>query len=189
MPLYKQFENIRVVYASRPPHCSRLSTFKPLISKLGSHKGRQFFGVSQWDSHDFWACIQLEINEVPRELGLPVGVIPGGRYAYKKFRGPVEELQGAVNQTLEQLAGDVRIDRHRPIVEHYRRHDRLTVYIPELDPIPKREMNRDPLSKLIQHAINQPIAAFASACTATALNMGRAWNMPATMFQLKRTLT
>lgn len=160
MPLHKQFENIRVVYASRPPHCSRLATFRPLISSLGSHKGRHFFGVSRWNTDDFWACIQLETDEVPCELRLPVAVIPGGRYAYKKFRGPVEQLHGAVNQTLEQLAGDVRIDRKRPIIEHYRRHDRLTVYVPELNPILQREMSRGALGLLIQDTINKPIAAF-----------------------------
>jgi hypothetical protein len=50
-------------------------------AKIGSLRGRKFFGAFGAGSGEYRVCAQLRDDDDPEALGLEVGTLPGGRYA------------------------------------------------------------------------------------------------------------
>jgi hypothetical protein len=94
---------------------SRLEEVVPL-------RGNKFFGT--FDGHEYRACAAADA------AGLERGVIPGGRYARMRLRGEAPAVYERIAPTVDALEAAVEVDRTRPVVEFYRRHDEIDVLVP-----------------------------------------------------------
>ena len=122
--------SVPVLYTSFFGKPAENDAFVRLEAVLPSLRGRRFFGLTWWDNDEYRACTTLLDPGEGERLGLPSYVIPGGRYAARSLKGPYEAIIAAIPAGFEALSAAHPIDKTRPAIEYYRRHDRLTLYVP-----------------------------------------------------------
>ncbi len=73
------------------------------------------------------ACTPVRPGDV---VDLAVGVLPGGRYRRVRLRGEPPELHGRIGPAMEELKAVGPCDSSRPLVEYYRRHTVVELWVP-----------------------------------------------------------
>ena len=79
------------------------------------------------------ACTPIKEDDDPHRFGLDVGELPGGWYIRALISGDppgLYERIGPAMQALVALADP--LDASRPLVEYYRRHDEIELWVPVL---------------------------------------------------------
>ncbi len=102
-------------------------------NKLQSLKGRKCYGVisGTGDQMIYRACVIIQPEDNPKDLGLEEGEIPAGKYARERVRNFNYRTDvPRVIATFEKLAGEHEVDNSRPSLEFYRRHDEILVHVP-----------------------------------------------------------
>jgi hypothetical protein len=92
------------------------------LEKVVPLRGNRFFGT--FDGHEYRACAAAHAE------GLERGAIPGGRYARTRLRGDAPAVYERIAATVDELEAAVEVDRTRPVVEFYRRHDEIDILVP-----------------------------------------------------------
>jgi hypothetical protein len=108
IPCADELDEIRNAWA-------RLEAIVPL-------RGNKFFGT--FDGREYRACAAVEVD------GLERGVIPGGGYARTRLRGEAPAVYEQIAPTVDELEASVEVDRTRPVIEFYRRHDEIDIFVP-----------------------------------------------------------
>lgn len=100
------------------------AAFDKLESNFPTLRGRKFFATV----HDgqYRACVAIREDDDPESLGLPADVIPGGTYAKQRLEGGFENI----GPTFDAMAAEHTRDRSRPVIEFYRRHDDVILFLP-----------------------------------------------------------
>lgn len=125
-------ELVRVLYVksdSGPSGAER--AFNKIESKLGSLRGRKFYGLifGTPPNFEYWASVGLFPDDKPKEWGFDTWTIPGGRYAQIKLKDWNNNLDKVPN-LFKQLAESNDIDTSRPSIEFYRSMDELLLRVP-----------------------------------------------------------
>ena len=106
-----------------------------LVEEKLNHKltGRRCYGVSTEDEKGlhYRACIAIQEGDDPSSLGLTPSEIPGGKYAKDRIR-PWDYRKDIPRliEKFEKMAKEHEVDKTRPSIEFYRRHDDLILYLP-----------------------------------------------------------
>jgi len=58
-----------------------------LEEALGSLRGRKFYGAFDATIREYRVCVEIRKGDLPDELGLELGRLPGGRYLQVRLRG------------------------------------------------------------------------------------------------------
>jgi DNA gyrase inhibitor GyrI len=104
--------------------------FSELESRLGTLRGRRFFGVFDPASSAYLACVQTRDGDDARALGLGQTVIPGGAYLRATVTGQPPAVYALIGPTFEELERQDRPDSNRPLIEFYRRHNEIDLLVP-----------------------------------------------------------
>jgi hypothetical protein len=94
---------------------ARLEAIVPL-------RGNRFYGT--FDGHEYRACAAADADGLERD------VIPGGRYARMRVRGEPPAVYDLIGPAVDELEAAVDVDRTRPVIEFYRRHDEIDILVP-----------------------------------------------------------
>jgi hypothetical protein len=90
-------------------------------------QGRKMFARIDETAGTYTVC-------TPRKAGdafeLAVGVLPGGRYRRTVLEGEPPELYGRIGAAMEELKALGPWDSSRPLVEFYRRHTVVELWVP-----------------------------------------------------------
>ena len=101
-----------------------------LEDRLGSLRGRRFYGVLDPVRHEYRACVQVQSGDDAEELDVEVGVLPGGRYARVRLEGEPPAVYASIAPTFEMLARRGDRDPARPEIEFYRRRNLIELLLP-----------------------------------------------------------
>jgi hypothetical protein len=101
-----------------------------LEDRVGSLRGRKFYGVFDAKNDEYRACVQLREDDDPDALGLETGTIPRGRYARVRLEGEPPAVYGLIAPTFEKLSQRSDHDSARPGIEFYRRRDVVDLLLP-----------------------------------------------------------
>jgi len=104
--------------------------FNELESRLGSLRRRRFFGVFDPASNEYLACVQTRDGDDPSALRLGETVIPGGQYLRATLTGQPPAVYAQIAPTFDDLEKNAHSDLGRPLVEYYRRHDVIDLFVP-----------------------------------------------------------
>ncbi len=113
-------------------------TFDELEKRIGSLKGRRFYGLSRMENgkEEYFACVRVEAGDEPEKLGLSEVVFEAGRYDREVIRDWSSKWDGDNIEGLPEIFGEMAkgnetmIDESRFSVEYYRSQKELYVYIP-----------------------------------------------------------
>jgi hypothetical protein len=104
-----------------------------LESKLTSLKGRKFYGAFRLleDGEEYFACVERIAGEDPANMGLDVGVLPGGLYVRRKLNDWETIIaSGQLGEHFKELIQTHEFDRNRPEIEYYRSMSELHLLLP-----------------------------------------------------------
>lgn len=110
--------------------CGAQRAFSELESRLGTLRGRRFFGVFDPASSEYLACVQTNDGDDARALGLRQTVIPGGAYLRSTITGQPPAVYAQIGPTFEELEKQERPDSNRPLIEFYRRDNEIDLLVP-----------------------------------------------------------
>jgi hypothetical protein len=125
-------EDVPVFYVSRRDEMPKAArdAFEELERRVGSLRGRKFYGVFAPREGEYRACVAVKEGDA-EHLGLAEGVIPGGRYLRETLRGEPEQIYARIPAAFDALtAAATAIDGSRPSIEFYRRHDEVVLLLP-----------------------------------------------------------
>ncbi len=97
---------------------------------VGLRKRRMYAMIT---AQSYAACTPLKDGDNPAHFGLSTAVLPGGWYLQARIAGDPPGLYERIApamQTLEEAAAPA--DPTRPLVEYYRRHDVIELWVPVL---------------------------------------------------------
>jgi len=90
-------------------------------------KGRKMFARVDESAGTYTVCTPL----LPADsFDLAVGVLPGGRYRRTVLEGEPPGLYGQIGPAVEELKALGPWDSSRPLVEFYRRHTAIELWVP-----------------------------------------------------------
>ena len=101
-----------------------------LEQRVGSLRGRHFYGVADPPAGWYRACVQMREGDLPEELGLELWSLPGGRYLRTRLRGEPPGVYDLIGPTFEELAKLADVDPERPWIEAYRRQNLIDLLVP-----------------------------------------------------------
>ncbi len=107
------------------------SAFDKLEEKLPTLRGRKFYGLifGTPPKDEYWACVELQKTDVPKEWDYHVGSIPKGLYAQEKIENWNDDIE-SIGKTFEKLSKNFDVDHSRPSVEFYRSMRDMRVRVP-----------------------------------------------------------
>jgi hypothetical protein len=105
----------------------------PRFERLVGLRGRRMYAMVDIRAGTYAACTPAREGDDPARLGLDTATLPGGWYLRARITGEppgLYERIGPAMQVLEALA--VPADPGRPLIEYYRRHDEIELWVPFL---------------------------------------------------------
>ena len=90
-------------------------------------KGRKMFARVDESAGTYTVCTPLKPGD---SFDLAVGVLPGGRYRRAVLEGEPPGLYGRIGAAMEELKALEPWDSSRPLVEFYRRHTTIELWVP-----------------------------------------------------------
>jgi len=121
MAIVRQYPEISVIFVpSESGTADAQEAFSMLEVKIGSLKGRTFYGVIFGVPPDetYWACVQIADFGEAERLGLETYRIPAGQYAQEKLWDWSEKTE-EIGEIFGRLAAEYEIDHGRPALEFY----------------------------------------------------------------------
>ncbi len=94
-------------------------------------RGRRMYAMVDTRAGTYAACTPVNEGDDPARLGLDTAVLAGGWYLRARIAGEppgLYERIGPAMQALTALAAPA--DPDRPLVEYYRRHDQIELWVP-----------------------------------------------------------
>ena len=125
-------EETPVLYVSRRdsfPDGPR-QAFDELEAKLGSLRGRKFYGAFYAAADEYRACVERTAHDDPARLRLRKGVLPGGPYVKETLKGEPPDLYARIGPAFDAMVNAADVDTSRPALEFYRRHDEVVLLLP-----------------------------------------------------------
>ncbi len=103
--------------------------FIKLENKIGSLKGRKFYGCLNGSSENgvYCACVERKSGEIIG--GLESWKIPGGKYARAKIEDWEDKID-SIAKTFIDMSFKYQIDLNRPHIEFYRSQKKLILLLP-----------------------------------------------------------
>jgi len=102
--------------------------WQQLEDRLGSLRGRRFFGM--FDGDKYRACVQVRTDDDPVPAGFRTTVLPGGAYLRARLRDEPEQLYERIPDAFAAMESLANRDEMRPGIEHYRRLDEVDLLLP-----------------------------------------------------------
>lgn len=87
---------------------------------------------AQIDEHlnTYTVCTPLRDDDDPDRLGLQLGALAGGWYLRGRLVGEPPEVYDGIGIGMRELKATMLLDDTRPLVEFYRRHDQIELWLP-----------------------------------------------------------
>jgi hypothetical protein len=100
------------------------------FERLVGLRGRKMFARVDEDAGTYTVCTPINEGDNPDALGLQVGTLPGGWYLRGHLVGDPSEIYQKIGAGMTELRRAMPPEPARPLVEFYRRHDHVELWLP-----------------------------------------------------------
>ena len=105
----------------------------PPFETLVGLRGRKMYAAVDVAAGTYTACTPVRPDDDPAAIGLEVGTLPGGGYLRGRLVGEPPEVYGLIGAGMAEVHdAAASVDPTRPLVEFYRRHDQIELWVPVL---------------------------------------------------------
>jgi hypothetical protein len=123
-------EDIVVMEQSAADELPAIQALWPAFERRVGLRGRKMFARVDERAGTYTACTPVKPGDRPAELGLRTGVLPGGWYLRGNLAGDPPGIFERIGAGMAELRAAASLDGTRPLVEYYRRHDRIELWVP-----------------------------------------------------------
>jgi hypothetical protein len=102
----------------------------PPFEQLVGLRGRKMFALIDADANSYTVCTPVKDGDDPASLGLQVGPLRGGWYLRGRLVGEPPAVYEHIADGMGELEAMMVTDPTRPLVEFYRRHDEIDLWLP-----------------------------------------------------------
>lgn len=122
--------DVAVMEQSTADELPAIQAIWPSFERLVGLRGRKMFARVDERSRTYTVCTPVKPGDRPGELGVPTGVLPGGRYLRGTLLGDPARIYGLIGDGMAELRRAATADESRPLVEFYRRHGHVELWLP-----------------------------------------------------------
>jgi hypothetical protein len=124
--------DVEVMQRSTADNLASIQQLWPSFEREVGLKGRKMYALVR--DGTYTTCTPIRPDDDPEGAGLERGVLPGGRYFRGRLLGEPPGLYTRIGPGVQELLRLVgtSVDRGRPIVEFYRRHGEIELWVPVL---------------------------------------------------------
>ena len=102
----------------------------PPFEHLVGLRGRKMYARADLRLNTYTVCTPVREDDNPESLGLEAGTLPGGAYLRGRMIGEPSVIYALIGSGMHELQAMVEVDASRPLVEFYRRHDQVELWVP-----------------------------------------------------------
>jgi hypothetical protein len=103
----------------------------PRFERVVGLRGRRMYAMVDTRAGTYAACTPVRDGDEPARLGLDTAELPGGWYLRARITGDPPGLYERIGPAMRALAAlAAPADPDRPLVEFYRRHDEIELWVP-----------------------------------------------------------
>jgi hypothetical protein len=125
-----QRTDVAVMEQSAADEFAQIKKLWPSFERLVGLRGRQMYARVDERANTYTVCTPVRDDDRPDELGLRSGTLSGGWYLRGRLAGEPPELYGRIGPAMTELKAAAELDETRELVEFYRRHDRIELWVP-----------------------------------------------------------
>jgi hypothetical protein len=133
-PTRIQHDDIAVMLRRTKDEIAEIRRLWPVFEDLVGVRGRRMYAMVDTTLDSYASCTPILPDDDPAALGLETGTLPGGTYLRGRLSGDAPAIYEHIGPGMQELAaiagGD--LDPTRPLVEFYRRHNRIDLWVPVL---------------------------------------------------------
>jgi predicted transcriptional regulator YdeE len=103
----------------------------PRFEQLVGVRGRRMYAMVDTRAGTYAACTPVREGDDPARLGLDTAELPGGWYLRARIVGDPPEVYDRIAPAMQALVALAEpADPDRPLVEYYRRHNEIELWVP-----------------------------------------------------------
>ncbi len=111
---------------------SHIQEIWPRFERLVGLRGRKMYATVDGHQNTYTVCTPVKLHDDPEALGLERSTLPGGTYVRGCLSGEPAWVYSRIGVAVQELESQVITDQARPVVEFYRRHDQVELWVPVL---------------------------------------------------------
>jgi hypothetical protein len=123
-------EDLRVLQQTTKDDLTHIEAAWPAFERLVGLKGRKMYASVDVRSGTYTVCTPVRADDPDDLFGLEVGTLCGGRYLRGRILGEPPESFARVGAGMHELVESVTTDATRPLIEFYKRHDVIELWVP-----------------------------------------------------------
>jgi hypothetical protein len=123
-------QDVEVMECSTVDDLPYIQEIWPLFERLVGLRGRKMYARAYGRLSTHTVCTPIKPDDDPEILGLAKGTLPGGAYLRGRLTGEPSWIYPRIGLAVRELESHVEVDPDRPVVEFYRRHDQVELWIP-----------------------------------------------------------
>jgi hypothetical protein len=125
-----QRQDVSVMEHSTADELARIQQAWPWFEQLVGLRGRKMFARVDESAGTYTVCTPVTNDDHPERLGLSLGTLAGGYYLRGRLTGAPDEIYRRISDGMSELKAVAAADDTRPLVEFYRRHDQIELWVP-----------------------------------------------------------
>jgi hypothetical protein len=125
-------QDISVMERSTDDDLPHIQGIWPVFECLVGLRGRKMYDRVDGRRKTYTVCTPVKPDDDPGALGLERGTLPGGAYLRGRLIGEPSWIYPRIGIAVQELESQALIDQARPVIEFYRRHDQVELWIPFL---------------------------------------------------------
>lgn len=120
--------DVAVVEQTAADELPAIQALWPAFERVVGLRGRKMFARVDERAGTYTVCTPVQPGD--EELGLTTGVLPGGWYLRGHLIGNPDAVYGRIAGGMAELRQAASVDEGRPLVEFYRRHGHIELWVP-----------------------------------------------------------
>ncbi|MER5221793.1 GyrI-like domain-containing protein [Streptomyces flaveus] len=125
-----QRPDVTVMQQATVDELPQIQQLWPSFEKLVGLRGRKMYAQIDVRQNTYTVCTPVKEDDRPDLLGLQLGTLPGGSYLRGRLVGDPPQIYERIGDGMAELEAMLPVDDTRPLVEFYRRHDQIELWVP-----------------------------------------------------------
>ena len=125
--------DVRVMERSTVDDLDHIQQIWPAFERLVGVRGRKMYAYVEVERGTYTVCTPVLERDDPDNFGLTVGTLRGGWYLRGRMTGEPSDIYAVIGDAMSDLRARADGDPTRPLVEYYRRHNQVELWVPVAD--------------------------------------------------------
>jgi hypothetical protein len=122
--------DITVMQQATVDELTHIQQLWPSFEQVVGLRGRKMYAQIDERRNTYTVCTPVKDHDRPDRLGLQLGTLAGGWYLRGRLVGDPAQIYVQIADGMAELRATLPADDARPLVEFYRRHDQIELWLP-----------------------------------------------------------